>query len=74
MVDDRDFSWMGRSADPPSAATDRRLAAMRKDSRTMEFFEREHPMGRELRCGFCRGDPRFDDELRTTLDGLLAVG
>lgn len=87
VVDDtRDMSWLGGPAPPPRPASERRLAVLVKDARSIQLFERAHPVGRELRClmasdallftrVFRAGDDAgFERELAASVDALRAVG
>lgn len=49
MVDDRDFSWMGRTAPAAAVHVDRLVWRVEKDSRWAEARVRSVPHGEELR-------------------------
>lgn len=54
MIDDRDFSWLGRSAQAPSATIQHVLFTVSKDTRTASVRVRQHPHGQDLICLYGR--------------------
>lgn len=87
MTDDRDWSWLNRSAPAPTAgpAAERRLWIVVKDARSAQAFVRDLPYGQELRIVmagellwsqlFRPGDaPTLTDVAATDLARFLARG
>lgn len=80
------MSWEppGRAAAAPPPV-ERRLAVLVKAARSAQLVERQHPLGRELRClvgsEFLWGrvfrpgeDERFESELRAAVEAFTARG
>ena len=50
MPDDRDWSWLPRSAAPPPPPIEHRVWTLTKGDRQARLDVRQHPLGQELRC------------------------